>query len=231
LFSPLQVDAKYVGCEQARLPRTGLGQGKVVVQGVPVPVKRPAKAIRSRDAADHEATLLMISRRQSTSRGSDNAFRRIIRDFFAVASGLQEVRERIGSLSGLTGTQFGIFIAIFYLQEEHGVTVGALAEHVRLRPNFVTMELSKLHRTKLIQKHNNPLDRRSVLLTLSPKGTDVANSLIPILRNVNDELFRGFGHAEFHELGSFVQRMTESIDDMLLRLRQLIEQREDDKAG
>jgi DNA-binding MarR family transcriptional regulator len=193
-------------------------------------VKRPVKALRSRDAVEHKATLRRISGRRTASLGSDNAFRRIVRDFFAVASGLQEVRERIGSLSGLTGTQFGIVIAIFYLQGESGVTVGALAEHVRLRPNFVTMELAKLHRTKLIQKHSNELDRRSVLLTLSAKGTEVANTLIPILRDVNDELFRGFGHAEFHDLGDYVQRMSESVDDMLVHLHESIEERDSKRA-
>jgi DNA-binding MarR family transcriptional regulator len=70
-----------------------------------------------------------------------------------------------------------------------GVAMRDLADHLQVTPAFVTHESNVLIRARLIEKQNNPQDRRSTLLSLSDQGARLVSTLLPEVRAVNDLFF------------------------------------------
>src|SRR5258707_4462608 len=68
---------------------------------------------------------LTVSRPALLVDGSDRSFRQLVHDMLAFSARIQEVRGRLGSVIGLSGTQYTVLIAIAHLRlqnEEVGVS-------------------------------------------------------------------------------------------------------------
>ena len=96
-----------------------------------------------------------------------------------------------------TASQFIVLIGTAYRQGNEGVTIRALADHTQLAATHVTTEVGRLIGKGLLTKEANSRDRRSVLVRLSPKGEAAIRSVNPLLRRVNDQLFKDVSRQEF----------------------------------
>ncbi|MGZ5933867.1 MAG: MarR family winged helix-turn-helix transcriptional regulator [Rhizomicrobium sp.] len=151
--------------------------------------------------------------------GSDRAFRQLVQDMLGVSSRLQSVRDALGEIVGLTGPQYSLLVAISHLDGiRPGVTVKRLADHLHVSGTFVTAEANKLQRAGILEKRANPDDGRSVFLVVTNAGRRLIDSLLPVLREVNDDIFRGLNRNSFQILCSQMSGMVKSLDDALLAL-------------
>ena len=176
-------------------------------------------AMKSGELMEHKEagsqSSLTVSRPELLVDNNDMAFRQLIHDTLAFASRVQEVRNRLGSVIGLTGTAFTILISIRHLQEEEGVGVNRLAEHLHLSGAFVTIEVNKLVAGGLVKKRTNPNDRRRVQLTVTQKAKDLLQTLTEVQRPANDVLFGDLTAEEFHILRDLTARLVVSGDRAL----------------
>ena len=149
--------------------------------------------------------------------GSDYRFRALIQDLFGLSARLERVREQFAAMAGVSGPQYSMMIAIARLAGDGGgVTVGELARHLHVSGTFATAESKKLEAVGYLARVANPADRRSVLLRLTAAGRALMDDLLPVVRAVNDELFRGMGRGEFEIVSREVAALVESCGDALL---------------
>lgn len=134
-------------------------------------------------------------------------------DLFGVAGGLEALRNRFGTLHGLSGPRHGMMMAILHMEGERGVSVNGLAEHLHVRANFVTTETNKLRELGLIEKRDNPDDRRGVLVRLTPRGRALLERVMPELCELNDAIFQSVSAKDFDTLRRVLAALVGSLDD------------------
>jgi MarR family transcriptional regulator, organic hydroperoxide resistance regulator len=155
----------------------------------------------------------MRARRSTVSKGellvdgSDATFRGFIHDFLAFAARVHEVRDGFGKAIGLSGPGYSTLISIAHLEEEHGVGVNRVAEHLHVSGAFITVEVAKLVRAGLVTKRPNAADKRRVLLTITNAGRSLLDELAPVQAPVNDTLFEALGAEEFLALKTTIGKL------------------------
>ena len=124
------------------------------------------------------------------SSGRDVAFRETLYLMVFAFDRLTSYREAFGRHLSLTASQFIVLIGTAYRQGRDGVSIRALADHTQLAATHVTTEVGRLIDKGLLTKQANPHDRRGVLVRLTPHGEAAVREVNPLLRRVNDRLFR-----------------------------------------
>ncbi|MGE7472061.1 MarR family winged helix-turn-helix transcriptional regulator [Bosea sp. NPDC003192] len=162
---------------------------------------------------------LTISREEFLREGSDQQFREAIYTTVLALESLLKCREIFGRLLGLTGSQFAVLMSVAYRQGKMGIAIRDLAEHVRLAAPHVTTEVGRLIRIDLLRKRQDEVDRRSVLVSLSPKGEAVVRSIAPVARRVNDILFEGISEPELAATERLLHRLTLNAGKVLVEAR------------
>lgn len=147
--------------------------------------------------------------------GSDLAFRQLVHDIMAFGARMQENRARIAGYIGLSGQQYTILITIAHNQNQEGFGIIQVAEHLRLSGAFVTIEVNKLVEAALVRKRPNPIDRRRVLLTITPKARDLLDKLSRIQRPSNDTIFASLSVQDFQTLRTMIPQLVEATDQSL----------------
>lgn len=167
--------------------------------------------VRSPDAEDYVLPAT-VTRPELLDGDSDQRFRRLVTDLLSVASRMQVVREHYGKRMGVSGQQYSILVAVAHLQGKHGIAAGALAQALHVSGAFVTAETGKLLRRNLLVKRVNPLDRRGVLLSISPAGRLKLDRLLAEIRAVNDLFFGALDGEAFSALCNAVSVLVENSD-------------------
>jgi DNA-binding MarR family transcriptional regulator len=162
---------------------------------------------------------LTTSRKEFISGGSDQGFREMIYLMVLGLDRLASLRGTFGSHLGLTGSQFVVLMGVAYRQGRNGVSIGDLADHVRLAQPHVTTEVGRLLRSGLLVKRANPCDHRSVLVSLSSGGKKAVEWIVPLVRKVNDLLFAGVRKNELLTVTRVMRQLAANADDALAQLR------------
>jgi len=157
-----------------------------------------------------------VSRPQLMVAGSDRAFRQFIHDMLAFSARLQTVRDQLGEVIGLSGTQYTVLIAVAHLSGEGGkVGVNQVAEHLHFSGAFITIEVNKLVAAGLLDKETNSEDRRRVVLRITDKARALLNELAPVQRPVNDRLFDCYSAGDFERVRKLLSKMVDAADDAI----------------
>ncbi|MCF3948978.1 MarR family winged helix-turn-helix transcriptional regulator [Acidiphilium sp. AL] len=185
------------------------------------PIETPLQHASDICNMHHEAHLPLpsVSKPELMPTGDDTRFRSFIHDFLAFSARVQQCRTRFGELLGISGVAYTILITIAHLEHEDGLGVGVgvsrVADHLHLSGAFVTIEVSKLVKSRFVRKRVNVTDRRRVLLTITNKGREHLDGLSSILSTVNDALFECLSASEFLELSSMMTRLVPCGDKAL----------------
>jgi DNA-binding MarR family transcriptional regulator len=151
--------------------------------------------------------------------GSDVAFRETVYLMALAFARLRTFREAFGRALGLTASQFIVLIGTAYRQGSDGVSIRALAEHTQLASTHVTTEVGRLIAKGLLIKATNARDRRSILVWLTPRGEAAVRSVTPLLRRVNDRLFRNIPRRDFEVVSHFLATFALNSEDALAEIR------------
>lgn len=153
-------------------------------------------------------TPLTASRPALLVDGSDLEFRDLVHDMLAFAAAIQEVRNRLGALIGLSGTQYTILTSIARLATRTpGLGVNTLAEHLHLSGAFVTIEVNKLVAAGLVTKVPNPEDRRRVVLAVTEEAERRLGEMTQVQVPANDTLFEPLSAHEFRMLRAIIAKL------------------------
>ena len=145
--------------------------------------------------------------------GRDQSFRRLVHDLLSVGARMQEVRDRLAKVIGVTGPQYGILMAVAHMQDEDGgAGVRAIAHRLHVSGPFITAQANLLVKADLVAKHPDPHDGRRVLLRLSDLGSEQLAAIGAEIRQANDAFFGSFSACEFRTLADFAARLQESSE-------------------
>jgi DNA-binding MarR family transcriptional regulator len=183
--------------------------------------KKPARPTPTRTPAHTPPHQLTVSREALLVGGSDREFRALIHDALAFTSRLEAVRDGYAKIVGVTGIQYTMLVCISVLGATQSVTVKAVAEHLKLSGPFVTVEVGKLVSMGLVEKADDPSDRRKVSLSLTDEARARLAELAPTQRQVNDVHFGALTKSDFLALRRMMGELVESTDNALALLNYL----------
>jgi DNA-binding MarR family transcriptional regulator len=153
------------------------------------------------------------------SAGSDVAFRETLYLMVFAFDRLMSYREAFGRHLALTASQFIVLIGTAYRQGRDGVSIRALSDHTQLAATHVTTEVGRLIDKGLLTKQANPQDRRGVLVRLTAKGEAAIRDVNPLLRSVNDCLFRGISREDFAAVARFLSTFALNTENATAEIR------------
>ena len=79
------------------------------------------------------------------SDGRDTSFRAMVYDLLSVGARMQDVRDRLAAIIGVTGPQYAILMAIAHIQDaEGGAGVRAVARRLHVSGPFITAQVNLL---------------------------------------------------------------------------------------
>ena len=159
------------------------------------------------------------------SSGSDVAFRETLYLMVFAFDRLMSYREAFGRHLSLTASQFIVLIGTAYRQGRDGVSIRALADHTQLAATHVTTEVGRLIDKGLLTKQANPHDRRGVLVRLTPMGEAAIRDINPLLRRVNDCLFRNVSREEFAVVSRFLSTFALNTENATAEIRRAARER------
>lgn len=90
-------------------------------------------------------------------------------------------KESISSY-GLTTSQFFMLIALY---EENGILISKLAKKVALDKATLTGIIDRLERDGLVERRDDPKDRRAIRVYLTPKAEAIKEELLDIYHKNN----------------------------------------------
>ncbi|MFQ5661206.1 MAG: MarR family winged helix-turn-helix transcriptional regulator [Gammaproteobacteria bacterium] len=131
---------------------------------------------------------------------SDRLLRTILWDFFSISNHMGRIRTYWASLTGITGPQWNILMAVDHLDKGVGVPVGEIANKLHVKSTFVTAQSKLMEKTGHLRRIQSKSDRRVVLLSLTPATITRLNGFHKNRQRVNGMVFGEFSAQEFRYL-------------------------------
>lgn len=156
-----------------------------------------APAKRPRRAAGATRRPWVVSLPDWVATGSDQDFRSLLNGLIRLGNLMRGNQERFASYIGVSVPGFQILIALEVAPQS---TVGQLAGRLEVSSQFITLETGKLIRQGLLEKRQNDLDRRSVVLDITAAGRQLLADVAPLRRQTNDRMFRSVSARKGAEL-------------------------------
>jgi DNA-binding MarR family transcriptional regulator len=123
----------------------------------------------------------------------------------------EELRSAMAAHFGVTESETEV---LSYLSIEDGLTAGELAERLRLTPSTITAVLDRMDRAGLAHRSPHPTDRRRIVITLTPRGSEALayaqGWLLNALDTIDPELLDQVG-TSLHQLGAALRVQTALI--------------------
>jgi DNA-binding MarR family transcriptional regulator len=150
---------------------------------------------------------LTVARPELLDRSGDTEFRRLLYNFFAFGTHLEEARSRFAAFVGLSSTQYLALIVISRAEPELEIGISQVASQLHISSAFVTIEVNQLVRDGLVKKMSHSSDRRRVRLVVTPLGYEKLEQLAAVQRPVNDALFAALDRRDFEHLAGIMTRL------------------------
>jgi MarR family transcriptional regulator, organic hydroperoxide resistance regulator len=144
--------------------------------------------------------------------GTDRKFRHLIYSLLNFSALMIRHRECYASYIGVTGSQYSMVVII---ADARLATVGHVAEQMGVASQFVTGEISKLIEKDIIEKTPNEMDRRSILLKLTPRGQRLVRELGPVRRESNDLMYGSLTADRGRALQEIIDKLIEDGNSAL----------------
>jgi MarR family transcriptional regulator, organic hydroperoxide resistance regulator len=144
--------------------------------------------------------------------GTDRKFRHLIYSLLNFSALMIRHRECYASYIGVTGSQYSMVVVI---ADARLATVSHVAEQMGVASQFVTSEISKLIEKDIIEKTPNEMDRRSILLKLTPRGQRLLREIGPIRRESNDLMYGSLTADRGRALQEIIDKLIEDGNSAL----------------
>lgn len=89
------------------------------------------------------------------------------------------------------GVGFPEQVILMYLASNNGVNQDAIAQHFMLDKGAIAKTLRKLEEKKLIERHQNPENKRENLISIAPERQSILGEMTKALTEWNQYFFEG----------------------------------------
>lgn len=96
---------------------------------------------------------------------------------------------------------------LWKLKRDGPGTAQELARDMEMDAGAMTRLIDRLVAKGLVERSRSSVDRRVVMLSVTPAGLAVADAVPGVLAKVNNDYLRGFSHDEWESLKALLRRM------------------------
>jgi DNA-binding MarR family transcriptional regulator len=120
-----------------------------------------------------------------------------------------QVRNRLRARFDTTLPRFDLLAQLDRAPE--GLTMGELSSRLMVSGGNVTGLVEALRREGMVQRKAHPRDRRTQIITLTPKGRAFFDSMTPVHEGWVDALLQGLDRGEMAELFGLLGKVKQSV--------------------
>jgi len=113
------------------------------------------------------------------------------------------------------GLERAHYLLLILLERNDRQSVGALAEQVNLDASTVTRQVAAMKTAGLVDKHDNPDDRRGGFVTITEAGRDAAAEVRQRRIARVEQGFKDWTEDERREFARLTARYNDNVRDML----------------
>lgn len=113
------------------------------------------------------------------------------------------------------GLERAHYLLLILLERKDRQSVGALAEQVNLDASTVTRQVAAMKNAGLVEKHDNPDDRRGGFVTITEAGREAAAQVRSKRLQRVEYAFRDWSEEERREFARLTARYNDAMRDML----------------
>lgn len=95
---------------------------------------------------------------------------------------------------------------------EDGLTQRELSERVGMMEPTTVVALAGMEKARLIRRRRSDIDRRKVLVYLTPKAEKLRDLLLPVAKSVSDRASTGVSQKDLATFHRVLARMTANLD-------------------
>ena len=126
----------------------------------------------------------------------------------ALSRKISRTYNTLCSQYGITATQSFV---LFDLLDNEGSNVKDMAFRIQLDSPAVTGVIDRLFKEGLVQRAEDPSDRRSLQIFLTPRGRQLAEELLPVGREFNNNTQAGYNQDELEIFESYFKRLDQKF--------------------
>jgi DNA-binding MarR family transcriptional regulator len=110
------------------------------------------------------------------------------------------------------GLTYGMWFFLRVLWEADGLTQKELSDRVGMMQPTAVAALRSMEKQGFVQIKPDPDDRRSTRIFLTKEGRQVGDSMLPMVKGINDFALKGISADEFDALRSVLRKIRANID-------------------
>lgn len=152
---------------------------------------------------------------ENTSRGTDATTSKndILDGFycFRIGAVTRRIWRYVNSEYGRYGITVGQTFILFDLLDHDGSAVKDIAERVQVDSPAVTGFVDRLIREELVDRTVDRDDRRVMKINLTPKGKELAITLLPVAQNLNKKIEQLVGKEQIAKLLEILDIIEETV--------------------
>lgn len=116
---------------------------------------------------------------------------------------LRTYSDRRGiEVAGVTSAQAG---ALFVIADNPGAAQREIAQALKQQESAVNSMVARLLEAGLVERNNNPSDKRAWALYLTPKGKKSLKAIQSVLNEINERIDDALGEEGIHDLALSLQ--------------------------
>jgi len=114
------------------------------------------------------------------------------------------------------GVGFPEQIILMYLSSSNGINQDAIAQHFMLDKGAIAKTLRKLEEKGMIERHQNPENKRENLISIAPEGRSILEEMGKALTEWNQYFFDGLSEDDINQY----ERLTNVIANNVAKLNE-----------
>ncbi|MEN6473974.1 MAG: MarR family winged helix-turn-helix transcriptional regulator [Syntrophaceae bacterium] len=130
---------------------------------------------------------------------------------FRIGAVTRRIWRYVNSEYGRYGITVGQTFILFDLLDHDGSAVKDIAERVQVDSPAVTGFVDRLIREELVERMVDRDDRRVMKINLTPKGRELAITLLPVAQNLNRKIEQLVGKEEITKLLEILDIIEETV--------------------
>ncbi len=110
-----------------------------------------------------------------------------------------------------SGVGFPEQVILMYLASNTAVNQDAIAQHFMLDKGAIAKTLRKLEDKSLIERHQNPENKRENLISIAPAGQNILGKMEAALNEWNQSFFEGISDEEIQQYRSITKKIADNV--------------------
>jgi DNA-binding MarR family transcriptional regulator len=153
----------------------------------------------------------LLERARKAEEGATRAFKLEDHLFFYFSQILARRTRAINARLRPYGLDYPRWRVLAVLQEHSGATMGRLADLTSVDRTTLTRTLGLMEEARLVARQERESDRRSLVISLTPKGRRMFARILPLTLAETDRALTGFSSAEIGALRDWLKRIADNL--------------------